>query len=226
MNELEEKIGYNFNDPQLLITALSHSSYVNERKIEGESCNERLEFLGDSILGMVTADFLYRRYPDLPEGKMTKTRAELVCEHALYIVAQKIDLGRSILLGRGEEQGGGRRRPSILSDAVEAVIAAIYLDGGLEQASKFIYTFVLSEIEHGLRSSDYKTELQELVQRRKGEQKLKYAMLGASGPDHERVFTFRVSLNGEQIGIGTGRSKKEAEQNAAKQALEALKHNA
>jgi len=221
MDDLEKKLGYGFKNRELLLTALSHSSYVNEKRGGGESCNERLEFLGDSVLGMVTADCLYRRFPDLPEGNMTKMRSELVCEMALYAVAGKLGLGKYMRLGKGEELGGGRRRPSILADAVEAIIAAIYLDGGLGEASDFIYRYVLSDLEEGVKSRDYKTALQELVQRR-SDQHLRYEMVDASGPDHAKSFTFRVCLNGEEIGVGSGKSKKIAEQNAAKQALEAL----
>lgn len=221
MNELEAKLGYSFKNTELLLTALSHSSYVNERREQGEVCNERLEFLGDSVLGMITAKYLYLRFPDMPEGLMTKTRAELVCEPSLYEVAKKLGLGKYLRLGKGEENGGGRDRPSIMADAVEAIIAAIYLDGGYEEAERFINEYILTSVGDGVKSRDYKTTLQEIVQR-KSDQVLKYEMIDATGPDHAKVFSFRVLLNGESIGEGTGRTKKLAEQNAAKKALEAL----
>ncbi len=219
MNELEKKLGYSFKNTELLKTALSHSSYVNERKNSGEVCNERLEFLGDSVLGMVTATYLYNKFPDMPEGQMTKTRSELVCEPSLFEVAKKLDLGEYLRLGKGEEMGGGRNRPSIMADAVEAIIAAMYLDGGYGEAERFIHENILSSVDGGVQYHDYKTALQEIVQR-KSDQVLKYEMTGATGPDHAKVFTFRVLLNGEEIGEGTGRTKKTAEQNAAKKALE------
>ena len=219
MNELEKKLGYSFKDIGLLNTALSHSSYANENKKSGEACNERLEFLGDSILGVVTADYLYKNFPDMPEGQMTKTRSELVCEHSLHRVAQDLNLGKYLRLGKGEEMGGGRERPSIMADAVEAILAAVYLDGGISEAAKIIKKYILVGVEGGIKNHDYKTTLQEIVQRKNG-QSLKYEMIDSKGPDHAKVFTFCVMLNGEPIGEGTGRTKKEAEQNAAKKALE------
>lgn len=222
MNELENKLGYCFKDIKLLNTALSHSSYVNENKKSGEVCNERLEFLGDSVLGMVTADYLYKKFPDMPEGQMTKMRAELVCEPSLYGVAKNLGLGEYLRLGKGEEMGGGRNRPSIMADAVEAVIAAVYLDGGYNEAESIIKKFVLSAVNDGVKNSDYKTTLQEFVQK-KSDQVLQYEMIDATGPDHAKTFTFQVRLNGRVIGEGQGRTKKEAEQNAARKALEELK---
>ncbi len=221
MNELEKALGYSFKNPELLRTALSHSSYVNEKKGPGGVCNERLEFLGDSVLGMVTAKYLYNSFPDMPEGMMTKTRAELVCEPSLYETAKKLGLGQYLLLGRGEEQAGGRERPSINADAVEAVIAAMYLDGGYAVAERFIMDNILASVNSGVQYHDYKTALQELVQK-KSDQTLKYEMIGSEGPDHGKVFTFRVLLNGSPLGEGSGRTKKLAEQNAAKKALEEL----
>ena len=223
MGDLEKKIGYTFRDPRLLETALTHSSYANE-KHEGDcESYERLEFLGDSILGFTTAEFLYAHEPALPEGSMTRLRAELVCESSLHKVALALDLGRYMRLGKGEERSGGRERPSILADMVEAIIAAMYLDAGLEQAKSFIMSRVLkdAEISEEHRSQDYKTVLQELVQR-KADQHIAYELIGESGPDHNKRFTFRVSVNGVSAGEGTGRTKKEAEQMAAKQALETL----
>ena len=222
MRKLEEKIGYRFQNIALLETALTHSSYANEK--HGADCQsyERLEFLGDSILGLVTADFLYHHEPRLPEGRMTRLRAELVCEASLHRVALSLGLGEYMRLGRGEEHTGGRERPSILADMVEAIIAAMYLDGGLDDARRFILERVLKDAEIGEthRGADYKTELQELVQQQPG-QLICYELIGESGPDHDKRFQFRVSINGTPAGEGTGRTKKEAEQMAARAALEA-----
>ena len=221
MDTLEQKLGYTFQDRSLLENALTHSSCANESGGRLLS-NERLEFLGDSILGMVVADHLYRNHPDLPEGELTRTRACLVCEDSLVEVAEALDLGRYLLLGKGEEAGGGRQRPSIRADAVEAVLAAVYLDGGIGSARKIIQRFILNREVAGLtHPRDYKTSLQELVQRESG-QVLQYRMTGESGPDHDKRFFFEVTLNGTSIGSGTGRSKKEAEQMAAKAAIELL----
>ena len=223
METLEEKLGYTFQNRKLLENALTHSSCANE-SCGRLSSNERLEFLGDSILGMVVADHLYRNHPDLPEGDLTRTRATLVCEDSLVEVAEALDLGQYLLLGKGEEAGGGRQRPSIRADAVEAVLAAVYLDGGIGSARKIIQKFILSREVAGLnKPRDYKTSLQELVQRENG-QVLKYHLTGESGPDHDKRFFVEVTLNGEAVGAGTGRSKKEAEQMAAKAAIEALEH--
>lgn len=224
MNELEQKLGYRFRDRSLLENALRHSSFANESRDRSVTSNERLEFLGDSVLGFVTAKYLYKHFPDLPEGRMTKVRAELVCEFALHKVALELELGKYIRLGKGEENTGGRSRPSILADAVEATIAAMYLDGGIEVAEKFILSRVLSELGQGLptRSADNKTALQELVQQKSG-QVLSYAVTGESGPDHCKQFTVTVSLNGLPVGSGVGRTKKEAEQAAAGDALGQLK---
>ena len=222
IKDLEAAIGYRFKDITLLQNALSHSSYANERWHDSLKSNERLEFLGDSILGMVTAEYLYRNFPDRPEGDLTRMRADMVCERALAVVAERIGLGQHLLLGHGEEQGGGRTRDSILADAVESVIAACFLDGGMDAARKFINTFVLTEVPvKKLRNADYKTALQELVQQKKN-QVLSYALVAESGPDHDKHFTVEVSLNGKVVGTGDGRSKKKAEQEAAKAAIAAL----
>ena len=222
MKQLEEKLGYKFKNRALLLNALTHSSYANENREEGVPSNERLEFLGDSVLGFTAAKHLYAVEPSLPEGKMTRLRAELVCEHSLYGVARELDLGAYLRMGHGEEKNGGRQRASILADATEAVIAAIFLDGGIEAAVSFVERMVLSpEAVKANHASDYKTELQELVQR-KPDQQLKYTDAGESGPDHDKVFLSEVSLNGELIGRGSGRTKKEAEQAAACRALERL----
>ena len=222
IKDLEAAIGYTFKNITLLQNALSHSSYANERWHDSLKSNERLEFLGDSILGMVTAEYLYRNFPDRPEGDLTRMRADMVCERALAVVAERIGLGQHLLLGHGEEAGGGRSRDSILADAVESVIAACFLDGGMDAARKFVDTFVLTEVPvKKLRNADYKTALQELVQQKKN-QVLSYALVAESGPDHDKHFTVEVSLNGKVVGTGDGSSKKRAEQDAARAAIEAL----
>ena len=224
MQKLEEKIGYRFRDPELLLTALTHSSYANERHGDCRSY-ERLEFLGDSILGYVTAEFLYRHEPRLPEGRMTRLRAELVCEQSLHQTALRLDLGEYMRLGRGEEHTGGRQRPSILADMVESVIAAMYLDsGGLEEPRRFIMAQILQGVEIGekLDEAEYLRICQELAQR-KANRHIAYELIGESGPDHNKLFSFRVTVNGESVGEGSGRTKKEAEQMAACEALRKLK---
>lgn len=226
MKTLEEKIGYTFRDRTLLENALTHSSYANEHREKGMPSNERLEFLGDSILGLVVADHLYRNRPDLPEGDLTRIRAALVCEGSLVEVAKSLDLGSYLKLGRGEESGGGRKRPSIQADAVEAMLAAVYLDGGIGQARKLIHDLILNqEREKIANGRDFKTTLQELIQRESG-QVLSYRLTGESGPDHAKIFCMDVLLNGKPIGSGEGRSKKEAEQAAAKAAVCKLEQKA
>ena len=220
MEELQKRLGYSFRDPDRLSAALTHSSYANEHRCPS---NERLEFLGDSVLGMVVAAHLYRTFPELPEGRMTRMRSELVCEQSLWEAARQLGLGDYIRLGKGEDQTGGRRRPSILADCVEAIIAAIYLDGGLECAREFIHTVILSKLTNSVTPvSDYKTELQELVQQTPGNT-VSYELTGESGPDHDKRFAFVVRLKDETLGSGEGRTKKEAEQMAARAALERLK---
>ena len=222
MVTLEQKIGYTFRDRSLLENALTHSSYANEHREKGALSNERLEFLGDSILGLVVADHLYRTRPDLPEGDLTRIRAALVCENSLVDVAKELDLGSYLKLGKGEESGGGRHRPSIQADAVEAMLAAVYLDGGIGQARKLVHALILGhEREKTAAGRDYKTALQELIQRESG-QVLTYRLTGESGPDHAKIFSMEVLLNGEAIGSGQGHSKKEAEQAAARAAVEKL----
>ena len=223
MDELEAKLQYRFHDRALLLTALSHSSFANENKGAGYMSNERLEFLGDSVLGQVVANHLYLSFPKMPEGQMTRLRAELVCETSLHKVAQELELGKHIRLGRGEEHTGGRQRESILADAVEAIIAAMYLDGGLPVAKSFIDRYILSNLKtmQTMPVSDYKTALQEYIQRKSG-QALSYELLSESGPDHHKSFTMQVSLNGKPIGEGSGHTKKEAEQYAAKNGLEEI----
>ena len=222
IKDLEKAIGYQFKNITLLQNALAHSSYANERWHDSLKSNERLEFLGDSILGMVTAEYLYRNFPDRPEGDLTRMRADMVCERSLAVAAERIELGNHLLLGNGEEAGGGRRRDSILADALESVIAACFLDGGMDAARRFIDTFVLTEVPvKKLRNADYKTALQELVQQKKN-QSLSYALVGESGPDHDKKFEVEVSLNGKVVGNGSGSSKKRAEQDAARAAIEVL----
>ena len=222
IKDLEAAIGYRFRNITLLQNALAHSSYANERWHDSLKSNERLEFLGDSILGMVVAEYLYRNFPDRPEGELTRMRADMVCETSLAVIADKINLGEHLLLGHGEERFGGRNRASILADAVESVIAACFLDGGMEAAKAFVEQFVLTEVPtKRLHNVDYKTALQELVQQKK-DQILSYTLVGESGPDHDKQFAVQVLLNGKPIGEGTGRSKKRAEQDAARNALDTL----
>ena len=222
IKDLETAIGYRFKNITLLQNALTHSSYANERWHNGLKSNERLEFLGDSILGMVVAEFLYRNFSNRPEGELTRMRADMVCESSLARIAEQVDLGKHLLLGHGEEQGGGRKRPSILADAVESVIAASFLDGGMAAAEGLIRRFVLCNVPVSkLKNLDYKTSLQELVQQKKNQQ-LSYQLTGESGPDHDKEFFVDVLLNGAVVGKGTGSSKKRAEQDAARAAIEAL----
>ena len=222
IKELEKVIGYTFQNIMLLENALTHSSYANECWHDSLKSNERLEFLGDSVLGMVVAEHLYRTFPERPEGELTKMRADMVCEQALAAIAEKLDLGRHLLLGNGEEQTGGRSRASILADAVESVIAASFLDGGMDAAKAFIEKFVLCDIPvKTMHNVDFKTALQEQVQRKR-DQVLVYRLTGESGPDHDKRFRVEVTLNGKVVGTGVGSSKKRAEQAAAKAALELL----
>lgn len=221
MESLEKSLQYTFQNRELLREALNHSSYANEHRGSGVNSNERLEFLGDSVLGFVTAEFLFKTYGKLPEGDLTRMRAALVCEQSLYEVARLLELGRYLKLGRGEEAGGGRERQSILADAVEAVFAAVYLDGGIEKVRGLICRVLLSRAPAAEERRDYKTTLQEIVQRKSG-QVLTYHMVEESGPDHNKTFLFEVRLNGEAVGQGRGHSKKEAEQDAARDALDKL----
>ena len=225
INELEKAIGYQFRNITLLQNALSHSSYANERWHDSLKSNERLEFLGDSVLGMVVAEHLYRTFPHRPEGELTRMRADMVCEKTLAKVANGLGLGKHLMLGKGEEQGGGRSRESILADAVESVIAACYLDGGMTAAVQFIQKFILVNVPvTKLHNADYKTALQELVQQKKN-QVLSYTLVGESGPDHDKHFQVELTLNGEVVGVGSGSSKKRAEQAAAQSAIERLYPN-
>jgi len=218
MRALEDNLGYHFKNPGLLEHALTHSSYANEHRSAGVTSNERLEFLGDSVLGMVVAEYLFRTHPNMPEGELTRTRAALVCEDSLYEVARSLGLGSYLRLGKGEAAGGGRERPSILADATEATLAAVYLDGGIDAVRPIIQTFILDKEREKAVDRDYKTALQELVQRNPG-QSIVYHLVDEIGPDHARVFVMEVSIGGTVAGQGKGRTKKEAEQLAAKAAL-------
>ncbi len=222
IKDLETAIGYHFQNISLLQNALTHSSYANERWHNSLLSNERLEFLGDSVLGMLVAEYLYKNFPDRPEGELTRMRADMVCEKTLAAAANRIGLGEHLLLGHGEERFGGRNRESILADAMESVIAASFLDGGIDAALKIVQQFILVEVPvTKLHNADYKTALQELVQQKKN-QVLSYALVGQSGPDHDKQFDVEVSLNGTVVGKGSGRSKKRAEQDAARAAIEKL----
>lgn len=221
LSKLEEALGYTYQNKELLRMALSHSSYANEVYKDALRSYERLEFLGDSILGFVTADYLYHTFPTKLEGELTRIRAELVCEKNLSEVAQQLSLGEHLLLGHGEDQGGGRSRSGILCDVMESLIAAAYLDGGFEAAKQIIMRMILPKLSSVLHTHDYKTELQELVQRKR-DQVLTYELIGESGPDHNKEFFIRVLLNGNPVGEGSGSSKKRAEQVAAEQAIRNL----
>lgn len=216
--EFQKKIGYTFKNDRLLYEALSHSSYANEKK--GRKSNERLEFLGDSVLSIVVSNYIFHHQQQMPEGQLSKLRASLVCEKALFEFSKQIDLGEHIMLGKGEENTGGRQRPSIVSDAFEAVIAAIYLDGGMEPASKHILKFMPKHFDKSVAPSftDYKTILQEIVQKNP-EERVVYKLVEETGPAHDKRFTVSVMLNSNVIGTGTGASKKNAEQQAAREAL-------
>ncbi len=222
MKKLEEALQYKFKDRKLLERALTHSSYANENR-HSEGSNERLEFLGDSVLSIIVAEHIFLNYKNLPEGELTKIRASLVCENALHEFASELKLGDFLLLGKGEQQNGGASRPSILADAFEAVLAAIYLDGGIEPARSHVLRFVDKKL--GCMASvafkDYKTVLQEVIQQNP-EEKLEYVLVDEKGPDHAKIFTVEVHLNSNVIGVGTSGSKKRAEQEAAKQALELM----
>lgn len=221
LTEFQKKLGYTFQNQELLINALTHSSYANEHRREGMTSNERLEFLGDAILGLVVAEHLYKVHPDKPEGELTKLRAELVCETSLAEVAARLELGKVLRLGHGESHGGGSHRPSMLADAVEAVLAASYLDGGMEVPRKIISKFILERGTTVSGNQDYKTRFQELVQRNR-DQSISYVLIDESGPDHLKSFTVEVSLNGTVVGQGSGSSKKRAEQDAAHAAIRKL----
>lgn len=225
LNELQNKIGYSFNNLNILKTSLTHSSYANEHKENGTKCNERLEFMGDAVLGFVCAELLFKKFSSKHEGELSKLRSSLVCEAALCKYAIDLELGKYLLLGHGENIAGGRERPSTLSDAFEALLAAIYLDGGIEPAKAFILPYLTKALDdeqsvHGF-TRDYKTVLQEIAQQNPGEI-IKYSVVSESGPDHDKSFTVNVYLNSNLLATGNGKSKKEAEQDAARQALKLM----
>jgi ribonuclease III len=220
---LENKIGYHFMEPSILLHALTHSSFANEMRLDKERNNERLEFLGDAVLELVTSEAIYAEYEELSEGDLTKLRASIVCEQTLSFCARDLSLGDYILLGKGEDGSGGRSRDSILSDTFEAVIGAIYLDGGFTNAKEFIKGFILAEIKNKSLFFDSKTILQEIIQNENNKQKLRYKLLSEEGPDHNKIFTIAVCIGNDEIGIGTGRTKKAAEQEAANQAIQKLR---
>ena len=213
-NGLERAIGYEFRDKRLLEQAMTHSSYANEHRLDKLACNERLEFLGDAVLELVSSEFLFKIFPEKPEGDLTKTRASMVCEPTLAYCAREISLGDYLLLGKGEDSTGGRNRDSIISDAMEALIGAIYLDGGFANAKEFITGFILNDMEHKQLFYDSKTILQELIQSM-GRDSLAYELVREEGPDHNKSFEVRAVLESKEIGRGTGRTKKAAEQMAA-----------
>lgn len=225
LKDFEELINYKFKKEELLVEALTHSSYANERKHKKCKYNERLEFLGDSVLGLVISDYLFINYPDLPEGELTKTRAKIVCEATLSFCAKTINLGHYLMLGKGEEATGGRERQSLLADAFESIIGAIYLDGGIASARSFILSAMRQIINDALCGKifiDYKTRLQELIQN-DSNVKITYEIINEKGPDHNKTFYTQVKKNTEILGHGEGKSKKESEQNAAKMALDIMK---
>ncbi|MBR0398271.1 MAG: ribonuclease III [Eubacterium sp.] len=219
MTELEKKIGYHFTDRSLLETALRHSSYTNEKQMPRTDCNERMEFLGDAVLELVSSEYLFCTFPDMPEGELTKLRAKLVCEPTLAHDARQIDLGSYLLLGKGEDLTGGRQRDSVTSDALEALIGAIYLDGGQAAARGFIMRLVLDDINHKQLFFDSKTSLQEMVQKDAPEMEISYRLVSETGPDHAKQFTTEVWIGQKKAGTGTGTSKKASEQQAAYHAI-------
>lgn len=218
--ELMDKIGYRFKNASILKTALTHSSYANEHRSLNLEYNERIEFLGDAVLELVTSEYLYNVKPEMPEGKMTRTRASIVCEPTLVLCAEEFSLGKYLLLGKGEENTGGRERASVVSDAMEALIGAIYLDGGIDKAKEFIYRFVLTDLENKQLFTDSKTILQELVQQNSHENhELCYKVILEEGPDHNKSYTVAAYINDDEVGRGEGRTKKAAEQSAAYRAI-------
>ena len=217
--ELEEKTGYHFNNRELLGRAMTHSSYANECHKSKLECNERLEFLGDAVLEIVSSDFLFHKFPDMPEGDLTKTRASMVCEPTLAYCAEELSLGKYLLLGKGEEATGGRNRNSVVSDAMEALIGAIYLDGGFASAKEFVHRFIMTDIEHKKLFYDSKTILQEQVQKNWHDGEISYVLTGEEGPDHDKTFLVDLYVAGEKKSSGKGRTKKAAEQDAAYRCL-------
>lgn len=222
LEPLQKRLNYYFNDIEVLDTALTHSSYANEHNLHISKCNERLEFLGDTIVNIIVSQYLYKKYPFYPEGELTKIRAKVVCEHSLALVARSIDLGKYLLLGKGEESTGGRDRESILGDASEAITGAVFIDSDFDTVNNLLLSNFEADIVHAVTKGnlfiDYKTELQEKLQRAtKG--KIEYVLVKEEGPDHNKLFHMDVTINKETIGSGVGRNKKEGEQMAAKEAL-------
>ena len=215
LNKLEEKIGYKFKNSDYLKTAMTHSSYANEMHLPKYECNERFEFLGDAVLELVSSEFLFFENTKMPEGELTKLRASMVCEPSLAFCARDIELGEYLLLGKGEEATGGRKRESITSDAMEALIGAIYLDGGFASAKEFIKKFILNDLENKKLFYDSKTILQEVVQANFKKEEILYQLIGEEGPDHDKAFYVRVNIGNNPYGEGKGRTKKAAEQQAA-----------
>ena len=220
---LEERIGYHFKDINLLKQAITHSSFSNEQKINRQKHYERVEFLGDAVLELVSSEYLFHNHPDMPEGELTKTRASLVCEPSLAFCAKDLELGQFIRLGKGEESTGGRKRESIISDVMEAIIGAIFLDGGMAPAKEFVHRFILSDLEDKKLFYDSKTNLQELVQATL-KKEIRYQQIGECGPEHDKIFLVEVSVGDQKLGFGEGRTKKAAEQKAAYEALLYLKN--
>ncbi len=225
LTELEEKIGYSFRDKKLLKRSMTHSSYANEKHFHKYECNERLEFLGDAVLELVSSEFLFREYGGMPEGELTRLRASMVCESSLAYCAKQIELGKYLLLGRGEDATGGRKRPSVTSDAMEALIGAVYLDGGFASAKELILRFVLNDLENRKLFYDSKTILQEMVQA-KSSLEISYRELEESGPDHDKIFRVAAYIGNAQYGIGVGHTKKAAEQEAAYRSILMLRKKA
>jgi ribonuclease-3 len=220
---LENRINYHFANPDILLNALTHSSYANEMRLDKSKNNERLEFLGDAVLELVTSEYVYQEYTNLHEGDLTKLRASIVCEQALSSCARDLELGQYLLLGKGEDITGGRERDSILSDALEALIGAIYLDGGFTNAKEFIKNYILGDLKDKDLFFDSKTILQEIIQNDNNKQKLRYKLISEEGPDHNKTFTIAVCIGNDEIGVGTGRTKKAAEQEAAYQAIQKIR---
>lgn len=223
--ELENKIQYHFSDPSILFHSLTHSSYANEMRMNKEKNNERLEFLGDAVLELVTSDYLYKKYNNLTEGDLTKLRASIVCEQTLSACARDLNIGKYLLLGKGEGVSGGRNRDSILSDAFESLIGAIYLDGGFTNAKEFIKSFILEDVKDKVLFFDSKTILQEMIQNENNMIKIQYKLISEEGPDHNKTFTIAVYVGNDEIGCGIGRTKKSAEQDAASKAIQLLEKN-
>ena len=219
LHKLEDISGYHFTNRLYLKQAMTHSSFANEHRSKGLKDNERLEFLGDAVLEIISSEYLYRNYPELPEGDLTKLRASIVCEPTLALCAREMDLGSYLLLGRGEERTGGRKRDSIVSDAMEALIGAIYLDGGFASAKEFVHRFIMQDVEHKKLFYDSKTILQERIQSRYHDVEITYVLTGETGPDHDKTFNVDLIVSGEKKSSGSGRTKKAAEQDAAYRCL-------